>query len=305
VLRRGHAARADSNRMSKILVTGATGLLGATLVPQLERRGHTVLRHGHRGAAQFRADLRDPAQTAAMLEQARPDCIINLAALTDVDRCEREPNEAYELNVVSLENICGWIRSGAPGCHLVQISTDQVYDGPGPNPESAVTIRNTYAFSKIAAELVAAGAAGTVLRTNFFGRSRCPTRTSFSDWILQSIHAGRPLALFEDVHFSPLSLSTVSAMIERVVRERPRGVFNLGAAGGASKADFAFAFARALNLPTAQMQRTASSRAPQLAARRPRDMRMDSGLFERTMGLELPPLSDEINSMRSEYLEPA
>jgi dTDP-4-dehydrorhamnose reductase len=291
--------------MSKILVTGATGLLGATLVPQLERRGHAVMRHGHRAAAQFRADLRDPAQVAAMLARAAPDCIINLAALTDVDRCEREPDEAYQLNVAGLKNLCGWMREHAPNCHLVQLSTDQVYDGAGPNPESAVAIRNTYAFSKIAAELVAAGVEGTVLRTNFFGRSRCPTRASFSDWILQAIREQRPLRLFEDVQFSPLSLSTVSDMIERVVRGRPRGVFNLGASVGASKADFAFAFARALDLPTAQLERTLSSSAPALAARRPRDMRMDSGLFERTLGLELPTLHDEINTMRSEYLEPA
>jgi dTDP-4-dehydrorhamnose reductase len=290
--------------MSKILVTGATGLLGATLVPRLERGGHLVMRHGHHGNAAFQADLREYAPTAAMLERARPDCIVNLAALTDVDQCERDPNEAYRLNVASVEHLCRWIAGNAARCHLVQISTDQVYDGTGPHPESAITIRNTYAFSKIAAEFVAAGAESTVLRTNFFGRSLCPTRASFSDWILQSIRQRRPLAVFEDIRFSPLSLGTVSDMIESVVRKRPLGVFNLGAADGMSKADFAFALAKALDLPTAQLRR-ARSGGGALAAVRPRDMRMDSRLFERTTGLELPALSDEINAMRSEYLEPA
>lgn len=290
--------------MAKILVTGATGLLGSTLVPWLKRCGHTVLSHGRRAIADYRADLREYPQTAAMLDQAVPDCIINLAALTDVDLCEKQPHEAYRMNVLSVDNLCRWIRSDRPRCHLIQISTDQLYDGGGPHSESAITVCNTYAFSKIASELIAAGTQSTVLRTNFFGRSRCSDRRSFSDWIVESIRQHRPLLLFEDICFSPLSLATLSDMIERVVQRKPHGVFNVGAADGFSKADFAFAFAKVLDLPTKQMQRVKSDSATRLLAYRPKDMRMDSSLFERTIGLRLPRVVDEIISAAGEYLEP-
>jgi dTDP-4-dehydrorhamnose reductase len=289
--------------MARILVTGATGLLGATLVPWLNRCGHTVLRHGFHADADYRADLREYAPTAGMLDRSGPDCIVNLTALTDVDACERRPHEAFMLNVASVEHLCRWIRNNEAHCHLVQISTDQLYDGGGPHRESEVTIGNTYAFSKIAGELLAAGVSSTVLRTNFFGRSRCPTRSSFSDWIHDSIRLHRDLSLFDDVRFSPLSLATISDMIERVVRRQPRGVFNVGAAEGLSKADFAYAFAEALDLPIAQMRRVHSDSAAQLLAYRPKDMRMDSSLFEQTMGLRLPALADEIISVRSDYLD--
>lgn len=291
--------------MTNIVVTGSTGLLGATLVPWLIRCGHVVARHGFQASAEFRADLRLYEPTASMLDRSKPQCIIHLAALTDVDAAQLRPHDAYTLNVASVAHLCRWIRENAPDCHLVQISTDQVYDGCGPHREAGVTVSNIYAFSKIAGESIAAGVCSTVLRTNFFGRSRCPSRMSFSDWIYRSIQHREPITLFEDVRFSPLSLTTLSDMIERVVQRRPRGVFNVGGADGMSKADFAYAFAQALDLPTTQLRRAQSDGAAPRAAYRPKDMRMDSTLFEQTMGLRLPAVTNEILATRDDYLEPA
>jgi dTDP-4-dehydrorhamnose reductase len=289
--------------MAHVLVMGSTGLLGSTLAPALAASGHSVVTHGFSSAAQERADLCDYNQTSALVARVNPDCIINLAALTNVDLCECEPNLAYLLNVATVANISRAIREHAPHCHLIQISTDQVYDGTGPHVESEVTVTNTYAFSKIAAELAAASVPSTILRTTFFGRSRCAGRTSFSDWIVQALHNDAPLSVFDDILFSPLNIKTLASMIERVVCMRPSGLFNLGAREGMSKAAFAFALADVMALPTKHITHTASTASPALDAYRPKDMRMDCSLFERTMGLKLPTLIDQIHSLRSDYLE--
>lgn len=289
--------------MARILVTGATGLLGSTLVPFLVRKGHSVIRHGHRIHADINANLCNPTETSRLLTQASPDCIINLAALTNVDTCEAEPDKAYQLNVSSVHNICQAIRQHSSVCHLVHISTDQLYDGQGPHREHEITIRNCYAFSKIAAEFAAVSVPSTIIRTNFFGRSQCSGRSSFSDWLYQGLKHNEPLSVFEDVLFSPLSTSTLCTMIERLVLLRPVGVFNLGSCCGMSKADYAYAFAAALDFSTHNLKRTLSSSMPLLNARRPKDMRMDSQLFEQTLGVILPSLTDEINNLRSDYIE--
>lgn len=290
--------------MARILVTGATGLLGMSLAPLLAQRGHTVLRHGFRAGAgdagQLRGDLRDRAATAAMLDAAQPEVVINLAALTNVDTCESDPHAAYQLNTASVENLAHWLR-GRAGKHLVHISTDMLYDGAGPHREDGIAIRNTYAFSKVAAEIAAGAVPSTVLRTNFFGRSRCEGRASFSDWLAGALRAQTPITVFDDVLFSPLSTNTLCGMIARVVEQRPVGVFNLGSRQGMSKADFAFALADTLGLPTAAMARGQSGAS--LKAYRPKDMRMDSSHFEQTMGLQLPALIEEIHSLRSDYRE--
>ena len=289
--------------MAHVLVIGATGLLGSTLVPTLVASGHNVVTHGFLSVAQEKADLRDFVQARSLVARVKPDCIVNLAALTNVDRCEREPHKAYLLNVATVSNVTRAIREQAPHCHLVQISTDQVYDGNGPHLEANFTITNTYSFSKIAAELAAASVSSTILRTNFFGRSRCANRTSFSDWIVQALRMNTPLDVFDDILFSPLEIKTLTLMIERVVCMRPVGVFNLGAHGGMSKADFVFALADAMALTTKHITRTNSKARPALDAYRPKDMRMDISLFERIMGLQLPSLVDQVNSLRSDYLE--
>jgi dTDP-4-dehydrorhamnose reductase len=285
-------------------VTGATGLLGSALTPLLRERGWTVVTHARSARADHAADLTRRADVQAMLDVVRPDVIVNLAALTDVDACERDPARAYALNVEAVESIAGWIAGARPACHLLHISTDQVYDGPGLHAEDEVCIRNTYAFSKIAAELAALRVNATVLRTNFFGMSRCEWRSSLSDWLYRSLRERQPIRVFDDILFSPLGIDTLTSSIEAGIERKPRGVFNLGSRDGMSKADFAFAFAAVLGLPTDTMTRAPSDDA-KLLARRPQNMLMDVRRYERAMDVSLPSLRDEIERIGRSYRERA
>src|SRR5262249_54377625 len=154
-----------------------------------------------------------------------PNMIVNLVALTDVDRCEGQPNNAYRLNVRCVENLTEWMSRGH-AAKLIHISTDQVYDGEGPHREAAVTITNTYAMSKYAGELAARGANGTVLRTCFFGPSRLAGRPSFSDWLIDKFRSGQAFTGFDDVRFSPLAMDTLVRMIRRVIEGPVPGLYN-------------------------------------------------------------------------------
>jgi dTDP-4-dehydrorhamnose reductase len=287
--------------MANVLVTGATGLLGSTLVPWLHERGHRVTRLGNTQATDINADLASYEQTAHALDQANPEVIINLAALTNVDRCETHPHEAYLLNVKPVESLCEWMRAVGQPCHLIQISSDQLYDGVGPHAENELTIRNQYAMSKLAGEFAAVTVPSTILRTNFVGRSLREGRISFTDWLHRALRGTAPINVFEDVMFSPLAISTLCDCIDRSIAERPLGIFNLGSRDGMSKSDFAFAFAAATGLPTTNLVRGNASASATLAARRPTDMRMHCERFEGRMGLRLPRLIDEIQEVAHDY----
>lgn len=293
-----------SNIVNKrvIFVTGATGLLGSTLVPLLRGYGNTVVTHARSANADFLADLANKSEAFAMLDSVRPECIINLVGLTSVERCEIFPNEAYLVNTKVVENLVQWISESNSNSHLVQISTDHVYDGMRLNTENQVALKNYYAFSKYAGELAATQVPSTILRTNFIGRSKAINRESLTDWVYNSLTSGKNIQVLNDVFFDPLSMDTLAELIQFVIERKAVGIFNLGSHNGMSKADLDFTFAECLGLPTSGMTLVDSSKAKFLQAYRPKDMRMDCSRFENTFDLKLPRLSDEIEKVAKEYL---
>jgi dTDP-4-dehydrorhamnose reductase len=269
----------------------------------LRARGYDVITHSRSDEAHYQVDLAHPKNTRELFDEVQPHVIINLAGLTNVDTCEESPNKAYLANVRVVENIAAWIKDAESMCHLVQISTDQVYDGSGLHEESLVTLENCYAFSKYAGELAAANVPSTILRTNFFGSSQCAKRVSLTDWLYHSLSNSAHIQVFDDVLFNPISMATLSEMIELVIREKPVGVFNLGSHEGMSKADFAFSFAGELGFSTGTMTRTSTDQAAFLNAYRPKDMRMDCSKFEDTLKIKLPHLKEEIKRVSRDYCE--
>lgn len=280
----------------KLLLTGATGLLGSRLYPFLKERGFCVIGHGYTVKFDVNCNLCCKHSTEQLLNSIRPQLIINLVALTDVDKCEEQPQSAYLLNVKTLENIVGWIKEH-PDVQLIHISTDQVYNGPGPHKEDKITLLNTYGFSKYCAEIVARQVRSTVLRTNFFGHSYLPNKKSISDWLIDRFEKQTPTKLFTDVFFSPLSLDTLQEIMVKIIEKPIPGIFNLGSRDGMSKRDFGLALAQHFSLKTDCAQGALSSEQG-LKARRPCDMRMNCDHFESTFNISLPLLIDEIKQLK-------
>lgn len=267
-------------------------MLGSRLAPWLSQRGWDVVVQGREHGGDVSCDLTDGVAVRRMLGEVKPDIIVQLVSLTSVDLCERDPQVAYMINVRTVENIVAAMDQ-LPGAHLVHISTDHIYDAPGDNPEDALQVRNTYALTKLWAERVALEVPATVLRTNFFGRSHLDWRGSFSDWVRGAMANPGEITLLTDVMFSPLSIETLSEVIEKVMTARPIGIFNAGSRQGMSKRDFAHSVAIALG---GSMSGTRDGLQSDLTldAARPSAMMMDSGKLEAELGMQMPTLAEEI-----------
>jgi dTDP-4-dehydrorhamnose reductase len=282
----------------KVLVFGASGRLGTVLCQRLQATGHAVLRFTRSANQPCCSAAEMTASFAQTLEQVTPDCIINLVAATNVDQCERDMGHAALLNCIApqiLSRLC------ADGPQLIQISSDQVYCGSGPHREDVTQPINVYALTKLVGEYPVLQSGGCVLRTNFFGKSQTPGRSSFSDWLVQAGRTGQPINVFDDVWFNPLGLSSLSAAILRTMELRLRGLYNLGAASALSKAGFAKTLFERLSLDTALL-RPSSVASARLGARRPNDMRMDCTRFTQATGFVLPTIEQEISHEATEYL---
>lgn len=282
----------------RILLTGATGVLGQRLQPILECLGECVgLGFRAAPAKGYQVDLTDRGAVHSLLDRVRPNVIVHAAALTDIDQCERDPAAAYRLNVEATRHLVDWIVSRGAGPRVLYISTDQVYDAQGASPEEAVFPVNVYALTKLWAEdLVRRLEQSLILRTNFFALGDEQHRT-FVDWVLESSRARRQITLFQDVFFNPLQVDDLAAVVAQLVPDDAVGTYNVGASGGGlSKGLFIRMIADHFDLPTEGF-RDGSLGDVDLVARRPRDMRMALTRIEALLGRTMPSVSDGISRL--------
>jgi len=276
---------------ARVLVLGAYGYLGAVLSAVMTQAGFEVFRQGRAADAQVRLDPTDKRALAATIDEIKPECLINLVAATNVDECESDPKLAERVNVGIVRNIAETVADS--GIRFIQISTDQVYNGPGPHAEFDVDPINVYARTKLDGESEAEAVGALVLRVNIVGPAARPDRVSFSDWLIRQLRLKRPITLFSDVLFSPLEIFDIAHLIAQCMNSKLSGVLNLGSRDGTSKADFGRELAALLQLEETNIA-LGSVRDAGLKAPRPTDMRMDCSRFENATGIELPTIAETI-----------
>ncbi len=286
--------------MASVLILGAYGLLGCSLSEVLSQKGHIVLRQGRHGNAQVEVDSLNKQWVKNFLLENNIDVVINLIASTNVDQCEADLQYALAGNVKPVEAVVDGIAASQKKIHLIQISTDHVYGGVGPNSEDDVLLLNEYARSKYRGEIVAQSINSTILRTNFFGRSHNPSRASLTDWIINSILEKREIKVFDDVFVTPLHLLSLCDAIEVVIIKGHRGIFNLGCLDGQSKAFLAIELAKKIGIGRDLIKLGLSDEA-NLIARRPKDMRMISDKFMRQFNHTLPSFGSQIDMTAQEF----
>lgn len=237
----------------RILITGASGLLGVNLALELAKE-HTVFGQINalplKGApfSQLSGNLLEAGAVEKMLEDAHPDWVIHCAALADVDACEKEPSLAQRLNA----ELPGQIAAACKGrVKMVHISTDAVFDGSkalfaetdSPNPLS------TYARTKLEGEqaVMLEDANAIVARINIFGWSLFGTR-SLAEWFYYHLQAGLPVKGFTDVFFCSQLASDLAGVFQQMITQDLIGLYHVVGADCVSKYDFALQIARRLGV---------------------------------------------------------
>ena len=218
----------------KILVTGGHGMLGQDLVPLLVAAGHDVRAPRHAEVA-----LEEKDALATWLGDFKPGLIYHLAAYTDVDGCERDPERARLSNVVATERVaCLAFRHDAG---LVFTSTDYVFDGEETSPippDAVASPLNVYGRTKAEAEDVIRRTVkrAWIVRTSWL----CgPHGRNFIEAIKGRIVAGQPLSVVDDQRGSPTFTFDVAPALVRLPQVAPPGTYHLANQGDCTWYDFA------------------------------------------------------------------
>lgn len=219
-----------------ILLAGASGLVGSAFARAATRRGHRVT--GLVGSfpgdieglhAQRRIDLADDAATTSAVLDVFPQAIVNCAAISVPEQCEKQPAVAQALNVrlpATLARLAHHLSA-----RLVHLSSEQVFDGARATPYRAndpVSPINLYGRQKLESERAvhdaAAGFAVTIRAPLLMGNSAAGRR-SLHERLLADWAAGKTATLFIDEFRQPCTAENLAEVIvELCERTDVRGV---------------------------------------------------------------------------------
>jgi dTDP-4-dehydrorhamnose reductase len=234
----------------KVIITGASGQLGQALCSSVPAAlaGESVeliatTRGGGSGALAL--DLADAQACQSLVEQHRPDWLINAGAYTAVDQAEREPELAQAVNAAAPEAFARALRS--TGGRLLQVSTDFVFNGlqGSPyHPDQPVNPLGVYGASKAAGEARASSVLQPddlcILRTSWvYG----PVGHNFLLTMLRLMREREQLGVVADQVGCPTATSGLAQACWAVLEHRLSGIHHWSDAGAASWYDFAVAIA--------------------------------------------------------------
>jgi dTDP-4-dehydrorhamnose reductase len=284
----------------KVLLLGSTGLLGQAIAPVWRQRGHTLVEAARRHST-ISLDIADETALLETLAAEAPDIVVNCAALTDIDACERDTAAAWRINARPLAFLASW--SKQTGGRLVHVSTDHYYaagDAAAHDEQVPVTLLNEYARAKYAGEAFALTTPhALVLRTSIVG-IRGWERPSFAEWAIDVAENDRPATLFADAWSSSIDVKTFARAALDMADTGASGLFNLAAGEVYTKENFLREIASQLGVTlTAAVPGSAAT----LAIRRATCLGLDVRRAETVLGYRLPTRAEVVSSVLRQYRE--
>ncbi len=237
----GKASRQErkGQDMGKILVTGCGGQLGRAISREYEGSGaELVLTDVRQGDGASALDITDVGEVMDFVRGVKPDAIINCAAHTAVDLCEKQWDLAYRINAIGPRNLS--IAATEVGAKMIHVSTDYVFAGDGTRPYTefdAPSPNSAYGKTKLEGENFVRDFADRyfILRTAWlYGEGKNFVRT-----MLRLAETHPEVTVVDDQVGSPTSAAELARLIHFLEPTENYGLFHATCEGSCSWADFA------------------------------------------------------------------
>ncbi len=293
----------------RILVTGASGLLGSRVTRELLSSGHRVLAVYNRNPVNIessmlekvRVDLNNRVVLEDLILKFKPQVIIHCAAYTDVDGCEVNRGVAWRVNVEATRSVVRAAR--VVKAHVIYVSTDYVFDGErGLYRESDEPYPiNYYGLTKLLGEEIVRSSdlLYTIVRTSAiygFGGSK----KSFAEYIVEKLSGGGVVKALVDQYVSPTLNTLLAKALSEIVELRPMGTLHV-AGERMSRYEFAVKVAEALGLPRENIVAARMSEMRNWVARRPRDSSLDCSRARGLLKTDFQSTSRAMSILRDEF----
>lgn len=263
----------------KFLVTGSSGLVGTRVVKDLVEQGDTVYATFHDSKPDHgiptHMDLINPEEIENNIQKIKPDAIIHLAALTNVDLCEKEKEKAIKINSTATEIISK--QAAKQKSFLVYVSTDYVFDGTkGMRKESDIPNPvDFYGKSKLDGEkhIMNLASSWCIARTSTpYGMHQ--KKKSFPLMVAENLQNNNEIKAVVDQFTSPTYVGNLSNMLIEISKRQIVGILHVAGATRISRYELAELVANKLNF-SKNLLKPRNLNEMSWIAKRPKDSSLD------------------------------
>jgi dTDP-4-dehydrorhamnose reductase len=289
----------------KLLITGASGLLGMKLCQISLRKNHEVYatysQHKPLYGTPVELNILDPKAEQQALDKLKPEAVVHAAALTDVDKCELEKELAWTTNVQATTNLARLCKERS--AFLVYVSTDYVFNGekgmyketdkPSPiNHYGLTKLRGEEAVQTLDNYCIARGSV-------IYGSTPATGKANFASWLLDKLRKKEEVKIITDQWNSPTLNVSMAEMIIETIEKRRTGTFHFAGATRLSRYDFAQHLAKTFNLDPKYIT-PVQSKHIKWVARRPKDSSLNVKKAEQTLTNKPLAINEALEEMKRE-----
>jgi dTDP-4-dehydrorhamnose reductase len=290
----------------RLLITGASGLLGINLAMEAMREHEVIgVDRGKLKSAPFqvlKADILKMDDINSTLDVTNPNWMVNCAALANLEKCEADPLQARNLNTDlpgELATVCA-----KRNIHFVHISTDSVFDG---TREGAYTEEDEpsppgmYSQTKLDGERAVGqvNPQAIIARVNFYGWS-LGGRRSLSEFFVNNLSEDKKVNGFTDVIFCPIWVNHLSRLLIEMLKKDLHGLYHVVGAEAMSKYQFGVEVARTFGLRESLIS-PQSVLSSDLTAKRSHNLWLSTHKLSTDLGREIPSFSTGLDGFYTQF----
>lgn len=269
----------------KILVTGATGLLGEAVCRIAGEKHQVVALKGRDDG-----DITKTEEIIRKIAGAKPEVVVHTAAIKDPDIAEKDPKGAHLVNCIGTRNVA--LAAKRVGAKMLYVSTECVYDGEKRTPYFEYDKTNptsVYGQTKLMGEDITI----SLLDKHFivrlpvlFGVGGKPEENMIYK-LVSKIKRGEAVSAPSDQYSQPTFVDLVAEVVVKLVDTDYFGIYNVSCSGAASRYDLNKAVLEALGLDASRLLPVADAQMHRPVVRT-RYVTMDNLALESTLGVKLP-----------------
>ncbi len=286
-----------------ILIFGASGLLGKNWIKLKKDQFNISVVINKKNISdkninKYKINFNKKNEIKKIFHLAKPDIVINLVALTNLEKCQKNKKLSYKTNYLIPSMIANQCRYKK--IKFVHISTDQIFskNHKFKSEKFSTDPINHYGYTKALIEkyIVKNLKNYLILRTNFFGIGST-YRQSFSEYIINNLKRNKKINLYEDVYFNPVFIDNLINYIHMLINKDCRGIFNISSSDRISKYQFGILICRSFRL-NKELINPIKVNAGNNIIKRPKEMSLSNKKISKLLNLKIGITKDQINFMK-------